>query len=156
MPGKHDSNLRNPSKACESNVIDGLLQECRKLCANKDVMYKHSRCICICIYVYCGAFICPNTVTDSAFRHLKAKNNGNRKVFAVQVAKSSTSYRILTMFLCSAKQKPLQIAKFLSWPWPKTPLFTMFWNTLSKTFYLRRFRYLRGFLTFLRKAVKPR
>ena len=31
-----------------------------------------------------------------------------------------------TMFLRSARQKPLQMAMFLSWPWPKTPLFVRF------------------------------
>ena len=89
--------------------------------------------------------ICRNTVIYSVFIHRKANTTGNSKVFQVQVAKNGTIYRIFTVCLCSARQTPLQIAMFWSWPWPKTPLFTVFLNTLSS--YLRR-RYLRGFYIF--------
>ena len=65
-----------------------------------------------------------------------AKSNGS-KVFEVQVAKNGTVYRMFTVFLCSARQKPLQIATFLSWPRPKTPLLTVFLNTLSKNTAIR-------------------
>ena len=47
-------------------------------------------------------------------------------------ATSARTY--FTVFLCSVRQKPLQIAMFWSLPWPKAPLFTVsvFLNLLSK------------------------
>ena len=96
--------------------------------------------IYIDLYTYthvCCAASHPLKVVYSVFIRRKAKTTGHSEVFEVQVANNSTIYPIFdfTVFLHSERQKPPLVAMFLSWLWPKTPLFRfrVCLNTLSKS-----------------------
>ena len=147
MPKNYHKPLPNIAKSGISPAVWNLRHQKADILEQTEIMARLK--IQVYIYMYVVELrICRNTVVYSVFIHRKATTTGHSEVFEVQVAKTSIVYLIFTMFLRSARQKPLQTAMFLSSPWPRTPLFTVFLNTLYTAICDvsgQKYRYLRGF-----------